>query len=148
MIKFVKMFYRYGPALMLAMFLFSEFFIPNSLWLEVGRVHVFDTMQYVSPKMAVSRIVNRPFRGHWVVTVKKAQNELVDGGYYAECTASGENDYHPETKLPANLDLDWWTFPRSCSLPSGAYVVDTTWTFRALMSERSVRAVSNVFLVK
>ena len=76
---------------------------------------------------------------------KKPQNETETALYYKECSAVSESDYRPDTVLPPNLDLNWWTFPIKCDLQPGAYIVDTSWTFHVMFFERTVRAVSNVF---
>jgi len=122
-------------------------FVPNSWWLRVDRIHVFDTTEGTSPKMVVSREISRAFRAEWVVTIKKAKNEGEDSVYYRECSSFGEGDYRPETILPPNLDLDWWTIPIKCNLKPGVYILDTSWKFNALFSDRTVRVLSNVFVV-
>ena len=121
--------------------------LPNSLWFRIDRIHVMDSRVGEPPKIIVAREIMRPFRGHWIVTVKKAIDESEPSSYFRECTSSGESDYRPETVLPPNLNLDWWTVPIKCDLQSGTYIVDTAWEFQGFLSKRTVRQVSNVFIV-
>ena len=146
----MKLFLRAIPAALVTWALIVDFLVPESRWFEVERVQVYDTIEGISPKMVVSRKVNRPFRGHWIVTVKKAENALSDSGYYANCVASGESDYREETKLPPpdKLNLNWWTYPRDCDLKAGTYIVSTSWTFDGFFKTRTVTANSNFFVVK
>jgi len=146
--KIVKLFLQYSPFALVAFVVLFDLVIPNSYWFVVARVHVTDSVVGISPTMIVARSVLRPFRGHWIATVKRAQNETETALYYKECSAVSESDYRPETVLPPNLDLNWWTFPIKCDLQPGAYIVDTSWTFHVMFFERTVRAVSNVFLIK
>ena len=119
-------------------------FAPASLWLQVTSVHVEDTIVGVTPEMNVDRAVNREFSAEWTVTVmRKGSN-----GYSAYCTANGANDYSPDTSLPDDLTLDWWTWPTKCPLPVGGYRVKTLWVLHLpLFPDKEVRNVSNVFKV-
>ena len=146
--KIVKLFLQYSPFALVVFVVLFDLVIPNSYWFVVARVHVSDSIVGEAPKMIVARDIVRPFRGHWVATVKKAQNETEKSPFYAECTGEGDRDYRPETVLPIDLDLDWWTDPRKCNLKPGSYIVDTSWIFHVMFFERTVRAVSNVFVIK
>ncbi len=148
MIKAIRMFIQYAPIVFVVILVIFDTAIPNSYWFEVARIHVMDSIVGIPPKITVARDVVRPFRGKWIVTVKKAQDEAETSAYYKECVASGESDYRPETVLPQNLDLNWWTFPVHCDLQPGTYIVDTSWKFHVMFLDRTVRVVSNVFVIK
>ena len=128
----------------------ADVFVPNSYWFEVGPVHVDDSEPGVSPKMVVARKINRSFYGNWSVAVKQAANVLEPNLYYSTCTAVGEAYYQPSSVLPppSKLNLNWWTFPRECYLDSGAYIVETAWTFPGFFRNRTVVNRSNVFIIK
>lgn len=139
-------FIKYAPIIVVGLLIIFDTVIPNSHWFEVSRVQVMDSTAGLSPTVIVARNISRPFRGSWVVTVKKIQ----DGTNFnsRNCSSSGINDYRPETILPSNIDLNWFTFPVDCDLQTGNYIVDVTWKFHVLFFERTVRAVSNVFVIK
>ena len=82
------------------------------------------------------------------LTILKAERSEDGSGFYAACIGSGEADYRPESKLPAHLNLDWWTFPTVCRLTPGKYFVQTAWHFNALLFTREIRADSNIFTVR
>lgn len=130
--------------------LLADFAVPNSFWFEVGPIHVEDSEPGVSPKMIVARRINRPFYGNWAVNVKRASNALENDKYYSSCTSVGETYYRVGSDLPPadKLDLNWWTFPRECYLDSGAYIVETAWTFPGFFRNRTVINRSNVFTIK
>lgn len=144
--KAVTLFIKYAPIVAVMALAIFDTSVPNSYWFEVAHVQIMDSTVGITPKMIVARSVIRPFRGRWIVTIKKVQDET--SSYYKECSSVGENDYRPETALPSNLDLNWWTFPVHCDLQAGTYIVDTSWKFHVLFFERTVRAVSNVFVIK
>lgn len=148
MMETIKAFARYAPFVFVGLLTIFDTAVPNSYWLDVARVHVADGVVGTSPKMIVAREVTRPFRGRWIATVKKAQDEAETSPFYKECVAVGEADYRPETVFPPNLDLNWWTFPVQCELPPGTYIVDTSWKFHVMFLERTVRVVSNVFVIR
>lgn len=124
----------------------SSFYQNPSDWLVVRNVKIFDTIEGISPKMEVSRVVRKPFRGQWLAEVSAIHP---DGSVSAVCAGSGQNRYEPEDKMPPNLDLDWWTYPIKCNLPVGRYYVDTVWTLRPIgVNPMEVTFTSNEFEVK
>lgn len=123
----------------------SQYHQPAESWLEVRRIHVFDGVEGTPPRMEVDRVIHKPFRGTWVAEV----NRRGDNGFYAFCTATGTNNYLPSDALPANLDLDFWTWPTQCNLPAGEYQIDTVWTVRPTdYGPREIFLTSNVFTVR
>ena len=146
--KIIRLLIQYTPVVFVGFVILFDLVIPNSYWFTVARVHVMDSTVGTPPTMIVAREVMRPFRGHWIATVKKAEDETKTSAYYKECSSISESDYRPETVLPPKINLDWWTFPIKCDLQPGTYIVDTSWTFHVMFFERTVRAVSNVFIIK
>lgn len=118
---------------------------PASYWLVVDEVTVMDTMEGQTPDMKVSRQIKRPFKGAWIATVMVKEQ---GGEFSTFCTAPGTNDYVTNAALPRNLNLDWWTWPKTCQLPKGTYRVRTLWVIYADgYPEKSVRKVSNEFII-
>ena len=117
-----------------------EVLVDPGYWLTVTRVQVHNSSEDASPKMIVAREVHRPFHGHWTATVKAVDGTIA-------CVANGDSDYKPETKLPVQIDLDWWTFPTKCALPPGDYTVFTSWRWRVVWMERETSILSNIFTI-
>lgn len=95
---------------------------PASWWLEVRSVYVAPDLS-----MVVDRTIKRPFRGEWTASVRKW-----DGGWISVCTATGSSPYKPDAKLPAKLDLSWWTDGGCNTLQPGKYMLTTAWTITGL----------------
>lgn len=125
---------------------FSFFYLmPVSYWFDVRSVNISNSIAGVSPRMAVDRTINRPFRADWRITVLKQ----IDSGWTSVCTAPGSNDYGPDARLPPDLDLDWWTFPTECNLVPGTYTVRTLWEVKVLgFLSKDIRILSNIFTVE
>lgn len=133
-------------ALTLALFilLIYEYATPAQSWLDVRSIRVSDTTTNKSPVLLVDRTINQPFFGFWTVNVLRQDQD----GFTSICTAHGSNDYEPDAHLPKLIDLDWWTYPTKCILPSGQYIMRTLWTFKGFpWFDKQVRATSNIFTV-
>lgn len=131
-----------GAFLAFAMVMTAMFFLPVNLWFEVRSVQVFDSTVGTSPRMLVDRTIHREFLGEWIVVVYK----VTPTGYEPACRASGQVDYNPDARYPANMDLDWWTWPTQCNLPEGEFVTRTTWNIDVFgLITKMTRATSNPF---
>ncbi len=121
-------------------------FFPASHWFEVRSISVSDSVVGVAPGMSVDRVIHRPFQADWIATVMRVE---AGGGNSTLCTARGGNDYRPTASLPANLNLDWWTWPRKCDLPPGEYRLKTLWVLRLPEgATKEVRVMSDTFKIK
>lgn len=129
-----------APWLAIVAFALAETFVDPGYWLTVTSVLVHNSVEGVSPKMIVARHIHLPFHGHWTATVKNVDGTVV-------CIANNEADYKPETKLPASIDLGWWTFPTKCALPPGNYTVYTSWRWRVIWLEHETSMLSNIFTI-
>jgi len=118
--------------------------LPPSLWFKVNSVNVSNSVVGVPPVMVVDRVISRAFLADWTVTVmRKGQN-----GFYSDCAAHGQTDYTPESELPTDLTLDWWTWPDKCPLKEGEYYIRTLWDLRVLGGlTKEERVTSNIFQV-
>lgn len=105
---------------------------PVGEWLQIEAIEVADSIDGACPKMMVQRSIHKPFEGKWRVEAEKK----VGGLYVFRRIAIGENSYTPDAKLPANLDLGWWTLDGFCkeinggyrvALDKGVYRINTTW---------------------
>lgn len=116
---------------------------PASYWLEVRSIKVSDGP--MPPVMAVDREIKRAFYGRWLATIMHWE----PAGWVAACTARGEQLYNPDAKLPAKLDLDWWTTGQCRGLPAGRYIMRTHWVIdgRGVMPDKYVTADSNIWSV-
>lgn len=120
-------------------------YLPASFWLDVRAVHIDDSFSGAAPRMSVDRIIHRPFKGDWTATVMRKDSL----GFAVYCTANGSADYRPDTSLPEDVNLNWWTWPTVCPLPPGTYLVKTLWVLHLpLFPDKEVRNTSNVFKVK
>lgn len=100
--------------------------IPASWWFVVNSVHV-DSVPFGAPiTMTVDREIQRPFLGTFTATLKQWQ-----GGWVSMCYATRTLDYTPESKLPADMDLGWWTDGECASLLPGKWMLITTWTIES-----------------
>lgn len=128
-----------------AVIIASSFYGDRDDFLVVRKVHVHDAIEGQAPRMVVDRTIRQRFRGTWIVDVSRREG----AGFVAVCSGSGQNNYVPGDQLPANLDLDWWTYPVRCNLPPGCYEVDTVWTIRPPdLPAMEVRRVSNEFCIR
>lgn len=101
-------------------------------YIEVRSVKFEDTVEGVSPRLAVDRTVHQPFTGQYEVLIRKQ----VGSGFrtYCDPPRSGDIPYNPEAELPLDefRNLEWWMGrdpgePPLCPLVAGNYIVDTTW---------------------
>ena len=95
---------------------------PASYWFDVRSVYVGADLS-----MVVDRTIKRPFRGEWLTSVRRWE-----GGWVLACVARGSSYYKQDAKLPAKLDLAWWTDGGCSTLPQGKYMLTTTWTITGL----------------
>ena len=117
---------------------------PASWWFEVQSVHVQNTWGGERIGMIVDRRINRPFRGEWQVTIRSWDGS----GWVTWCNASGASHYATEAKFPKMLTLDWWTNGQCHPLPSGRYMMQTSWRIAAPVQDKMVSVDSNVFEVE
>lgn len=103
-------------------------------------VFVEDTMQGEPVLLTVDRGIHGTFNADWAVRVRTYPEKTV------VCEAQGGGTYDPDAELPEPVTLAWWAFtePRCAGhlLPSGRYVIDTTWTVEPPASGLPVRSVS------
>lgn len=106
--------------------------IPAENWMQIGSILVDDSFDGECPTMEVERTIAKPFLGEWRVEAEKKVGNL----YVFRGVASGENSYNADAKLPADLDLGWWTLDQFCkkidgksliTLSPGTYRINTTW---------------------
>ena len=120
-------------------------FWPASWWLTVTSITVHDAVQGTSPKMTVARTINRSFEATWRVELER---ETPDGFEFAS-VAKGENTYGLDSRLPFNLDLDWWTYPKELRPKPGRYRIETCWTIITRPAHPTPLCVtSNTFTIK
>jgi len=120
-------------------------FLPGSNWIVVNSVHVEDTTVDVTPRMRVDRTIVTPFVGHRIVEVEQA----VDDGFTLVCSEDATISFNLDGKLPRDLTLDWWMYPKHCDLEPGQYRVETTWVIDAVgFPPKEVNIFSNTFTVR
>ena len=124
---------------------------PASYWFEVRSVNAGPARVGESMPMLVNRETHRSFDGSWVATVRVWEDIGQEGsGWVVYCTATGSVRYTPDSKLPRDLTLKWWTDGKCPSLDAGRYVITTTWTIHpalAILPAKRVSADSNIFEV-
>lgn len=124
--------------------------IPPSLWFQVDRIYLEDSIRGVPPRLTVDRTVHRPFRGSWDALVK-AERGAVFVATDCKRYSPGAFDYRVDAVIPPGADLRWWlSIPPNpdCEWNPGRYVVETTWTIHLLAGiELRVGATSNVFTI-
>jgi hypothetical protein len=120
-------------------------FWPTSFWFKVGRVHIDDARVGKSPSLVLDREIVRPFRADWDVTIRRWE-----GGWVPWCNAPGSGNYRPDSRLPKDMNLVWWTSGQCQPLPAGKFTVTATWTITGLgiMPDKTVSLESNVFEVR
>jgi len=120
---------------------------PSENWFRVASLTIADTKEGEPITMNVSRVINRPFVGNWVATVRRVD----EAGFVVMCNANGSSSYRVDAVYPKPLTLDWWTHPMKCALPKGKYRLDTVWQFdvpfMVYTVTKTVTAESNVFEV-
>jgi hypothetical protein len=119
---------------------------PASWWFEVRKVQVLDAQANSEITMLVDREIHRQFVGEWVSTVRRVEPKSLE----LYCSGSGRANYRPSNDLPDVVTLDWWTGGSCKTLPSGDYVIDTTWQINpaiAFLPEKHIRNTSNIFHV-
>jgi hypothetical protein len=126
--------------------LIADRFWPTSYWFSVAETHVDDAEACRPPTMRVDRTIHRDIYMTWTVELEKV---LADGSTQFVRRATGENNYRTSSRLPDNLDMDWWTYPQKWCIQPGVYHIETCWTlFPRGFSSRRVCAVSNNFEVR
>jgi len=118
---------------------------PASWWLDVRSVRVFDSQVGQPVVMAVDRTISRNFRGEWIASIRA----LETGKWVPFCVARGASHYRTDSVYPDPLSLRWWTYPSCNPLPSGKYVMHTTWVIKgdSFMPDKVVEADSNIFVI-
>ena len=124
----------------------AVYFFPASYWFTVERVQVENSKVGQPVSMTVKRTVNTAFVGSWYVTVRQW-----DGAWVPYCAARGDAYYQPDSRLPADLTLTWWTDekPRCSNLPVGKYEMLTRWVIKGkgILPDKEISMLSNTFLV-
>ena len=119
--------------------------VPADEWMSVGEVTVLPTNEGRAPILEVARVIKKNFIGEWSVTLRR----LEQGGSVVACEATGAHEYRTDSRLPAEINLDWWTAPVKCDLRAGMYRVHTVWTVKAVgYPEKYIIRDSNVFEVR
>ena len=122
-------------------------FLPTaSWWFEVRSIRVFDAKEGEPVPMAVDRSINRPFRGQWVTSIRRLENN----GWVMYCSVDGATNYSPKASLPDPLYLNWWTSPGCNPIPAGKYILETDWLIKntGVLPDKEVNVISNIFEVK
>jgi hypothetical protein len=126
---------------------------PASQWIQVDRVHVFDTVEGVDPAIEVDRRLYRgtPY-GRYVVVVRDAMT------HHAECTARRAVPYVQAAAASPirGRKLRWWAYStdgecRRWPVPVGRYYTETMHCWRAFWWAReacSAWVPSNIFTVR
>lgn len=131
-----------GGIIAIALVTGGLFALPVNLWFEVNSIRISDAAVGVSPLMFVDRTIHRPFEASWIVSVLKVES----AGFSNVCRATGHSDYTSEERLPPNLNLDGWTWPTTCKLDEGQYIVRTFWRLKVFgVLEKDIRVTSNIF---
>jgi len=129
-------------------FLQSRLTSQVSDFFSVQSVRVGDVQQGGVPEMEVRRTIGRDFLGRWQVTIRQVTSDGMESVCEAE---SPWRTYTAGAKLPADLNLEWWTEGK-CAPPihtyePGQYFVATTWTVKIAGADVPVANISNVFEV-
>lgn len=125
----------------------ADRFWPASWWIDVGQVHVEDSVVGTPPRMKVDRTINRVFYGTWRVEIEKVSPT---GGFvFIPPPAYGENLYEPQNELPDPLDLEWWGNAAMARPAPGSYRIETCWRiFPQIFSPRRFCRTSNLFEIR
>lgn len=119
-------------------------FAPLGLWFTVGDIVVKDAVVGVAPEMQVERTIHRPFVATWRVELERKTGD----GFTLIATANGEGRYAVDNRLPANLDLDWWTYPKVLRPEAGQYRLETCWSLILWgTAHRPLCVTSNTFTI-
>lgn len=120
--------------------------MPGSFWLTVDSVQVLDSKAGKQPIMLVIRTVHIPSPASmmkWHIDVRRVDAPTVNGGYKSDCDAAGNGINDPPPRPP----LDWWTWPVTCKLNPGLYIVETEWDVGIWPFQKAVKNISNVFTI-
>lgn len=118
--------------------------MPTSVWFDVRAVQILNAHPGESPRMVVDAQANIPTLLEWSVLVSRK----TETGWNLVCSVSGIREHGPDTQVPVNVDLDWWTWPSECRLAEGQYVVRTIWKTHVFgIIAKDSRILSNVFTV-
>lgn len=119
-------------------------------WFRVNEVFVPDHASGSDPLMIYDRDISVPFRGSWVVSVQKEdENKLFSVDSSApDCSGSGFTHYDPEVIIPDNA-VSWsWFVGKNCTLSPGRYRMKVSWIMqRPGWPEKEIRHTSNIFTV-
>ncbi len=121
--------------------------LPASLWLDVRSVVVFDAQQGEAPKMQIDRNIRRDFDGVYRVEFER-QNRFGLFTIIPKLNTTDSVSYNTDARPPADIDLDWWTYPKTVRLDPGSYRIETCWTIKLmLLADRHTCVKSNVFRI-
>lgn len=118
---------------------------PASWWLEYRSLSVSNAVVGEPIRMTADRTIARPFVATWNVTLR-----VWNGGWEVyPCGTTRTQNYTPDTKLPHDLTLAWWTGKECATLPAGRYKMTTTWriNLQSPLPDKRVTIESNVFEV-
>ena len=115
---------------------------PVQEWIDVSKVYVTDTKLGDVVQVVVSRTIHQSFDGSYSVKVIR-----IDGdSRFPICDNSNDVHYTPKDGTIA-LTLDQY-LSEACSLPTGLYIVETTWIVkREGYGDKSLTVESNPFKV-
>jgi hypothetical protein len=118
---------------------------PPSYWMDVKTVQVDNSYVGNEIPMAVRREIYKPFKGTWLVTIRK-----FEGNWVVWCNATGASNYNEEAHLPKDLTMKWWTSGQCYPLPPGKYQVTTSWSIDTalMLPDKIITTESNIFEVK
>lgn len=119
---------------------------PASYWYQPRAIIVADADEAQPIVLLVDRVIRRPFRGEWNVTIRRRERH----GWVVFCSASGQTIYSPSSVLPETLTLSWWTDGQCEPLPAGEYTIYSTWTIfpeLAAGTRTTGRLISNPFTI-
>lgn len=138
-----------APRLLIALAAAAAFIaftgVPASVWFEPRFVMVANQVEGLAPKMTVSREIKRTFNGTWRVELERREGS----GYVLIDAAEGGGRYATDNKLPADLDMDWWTYPKVMRPGPGWYRLDTCWTVEIpVVQDKTVCMTSPPFEIK
>lgn len=108
------------------------YLVPSSMFYSPGSLYIEDSVVGVTPGIASSRVIHRPFIGRWQAQVYHVSH----GGFerLAGCRHGSEYfQYRPDSRIDPEADLNWWLeIPPNppCFMPAGSYMVSTTWYIR------------------
>lgn len=121
---------------------------PATWWFDPGVPIVADSTTEAAPEIGFTRTIRRDTLMSYQVVIRRAD------GLATVCDPSaGPFTYRRAAKLPAHVDLVWWTGGDSRCWPRqpGTYVMETCWTvekpFAGLLPPKTVCRASPPFRI-